>query len=41
MPSKAEFAQDFAVHINDNLSDAKASMKVPEYIRQALTFIKS
>lgn len=41
MPSKAEFAQDFAISINENLDDAKLTLKVPEYIKGALNFIKS
>jgi putative ATP-dependent endonuclease of OLD family len=41
MPTKAEFAQDFAIHIIDNFNDAQSTLKVPEYITNALTFIKS
>jgi phage-related holin len=41
MSTKAEFAQDFAVSINENFADAKLTLKVPEYIKDALNFIKS
>ncbi|KVV16327.1 hypothetical protein AP058_00118 [Flavobacterium sp. TAB 87] len=40
-PSKAEFAQDFSIHILDNLADAKASFKVPKYILNALNHLKN
>lgn len=41
MPSKAEFAQDFAICINDNLEDARKTLVIPTYIKNALNFIKS
>jgi putative ATP-dependent endonuclease of OLD family len=28
-PTKAEFAQDFSIHILENLADAKSTFKVP------------
>jgi putative ATP-dependent endonuclease of OLD family len=34
-PSKAEFAQDFAIHLLENLDEAESDFIVPEYIRQA------
>ncbi len=41
LPTKAEFAQDFAIHINDNIEDAKLNFIIPEYISKALTHITS
>jgi putative ATP-dependent endonuclease of OLD family len=40
MPSKASFAQDFALHITENLSDAKNSLIVPAYISDAFKHLK-
>jgi len=40
-PAKAEFAQDFSIHLLDNLSEAKLSFKVPTYILNALTHLKN
>ncbi len=39
-PAKAEFAQDFSIHLLENLEDAKASFKVPEYILRAFNHLK-
>ncbi|MCF6241152.1 MAG: hypothetical protein L3J74_07390 [Bacteroidales bacterium] len=39
LPAKAEFAQDFAIYINDNIEDAKSYFCVPDYINRALTHI--
>jgi putative ATP-dependent endonuclease of OLD family len=41
LPAKAEFAQDFSIHLLDNLEDAKASFIVPKYILNALTHLKN
>lgn len=41
LPAKAEFAQDFSIHLLDNLEDAKASFIVPTYILNALTHLKN
>ena len=35
-PTKAEFAQDFSIHIIENLADAKSTFKVPTYILNAV-----
>lgn len=40
LPSKAKFAQQFALHIMSNLEDAKKSFSVPEYIKVAFTHLK-
>jgi len=40
-PTKAEFAQDFSIHLLDNLSEAKVSFKVPTYILNALNHLKN
>ena len=40
-PTKAEFAQDFSIHLLENLGDAKASFKVPTYILNALNHLKN
>lgn len=40
-PDKAEFAQDFSIHLIDNLEEAKASFIVPVYILNALTHLKN
>jgi putative ATP-dependent endonuclease of OLD family len=40
MPSKADFAQDFAIHITEHLTVAQASFKVPAYIKKALVHLK-
>ncbi len=39
MPGKAVFAQDFSMHIIDNLTDAKTSFKVPGYIKAAFNHL--
>ena len=39
--SKAEFAQDFSIHLLENLDDAKLSFKVPPYILNALNHLKN
>ena len=39
MPGKAVFAQDFSIHIIENLTDAKASFKVPSYIKAAFAHL--
>lgn len=41
LPAKAEFAQDFSIHLLDNLEEAKASFVVPIYILNALTHLKN
>ena len=41
LPAKAEFSQDFSIHLLDNLEDAKASFIVPKYILNALTHLKN
>lgn len=40
-PTKAEFAQDFSIHLLENLSEAKLSFKVPPYILNALNHLKN
>lgn len=40
MQSKADFAQDFALQIIDNLSEAKKKFIVPTYIKNALEHLK-
>ena len=39
LPSKANFAQDFSIHILDNLENAKKSFVVPPYIQEGLTHL--
>jgi putative ATP-dependent endonuclease of the OLD family len=39
-PTKAEFAQDFSIHLLENLADAKISFKVPPYILSALNHLQ-
>lgn len=41
MPTKAEFAQDFAIYITENLTDAQSTFKVPLYIKDALSHLKT
>jgi len=41
LPAKAEFAQNFAIYINDNIETAEISFYVPEYINRALIHITS
>lgn len=40
-PTKAEFAQDFSIHLLENIDDAKVSFKVPTYILNALNHLKN
>lgn len=40
MPGKADFAQDFALHLNENLPEAKNDFSVPKYIQQAFDHLK-
>ncbi|WP_373943543.1 AAA family ATPase [Polaribacter sejongensis] len=40
LPSKANFAQDFSIHILDNLENAKKSFVVPPYIQEGLTHLR-
>lgn len=40
-PTKAEFAQDFSIHLLENLDEAKESFKVPTYILNALNHLKN
>lgn len=40
LPSKAEFAQDFSIHILDNIEQAKNSFVVPPYIREGLNHLR-
>jgi putative ATP-dependent endonuclease of OLD family len=40
MPTKAVFAQDFALHILENLGEAKQSFTIPQYIITALSKLK-
>jgi putative ATP-dependent endonuclease of OLD family len=40
LPPKAEFAQRLALHIIDNLHEAKKSFSVPEYIKAAFKHLK-
>jgi putative ATP-dependent endonuclease of OLD family len=40
MPSKADFAQDFAIYLIENLHDAKQDFNVPNYIRDAFSHLK-
>jgi putative ATP-dependent endonuclease of OLD family len=41
MPSKAVFAQDFALHIIENIAEAKTSFVVPPYIVKAFNHLKN
>lgn len=41
MPAKAEFAQDFARHLYDNLTVAKDDFRVPGYIQAAFDHLRS
>ena len=40
LPAKAEFAQDFSIHILGNLAQAKTTLTVPPYILQGLAHLK-
>ncbi|MCK9436979.1 MAG: AAA family ATPase [Synergistaceae bacterium] len=40
MPSKAVFAQDFALHILENLDDARQNFVIPQYIKTALSKLR-
>jgi putative ATP-dependent endonuclease of OLD family len=40
LPSKAEFAQDFSIHILENIEDAKGSFVIPPYIQEGLTHLR-
>lgn len=40
MPSKADFAQDFSLHIIEHIQEAKESFIVPEYIVKAFNHLK-
>jgi len=40
LPSKADFAQDFSIHILENLVSAKDSFVVPPYILEGLTHLR-
>jgi putative ATP-dependent endonuclease of OLD family len=40
MPGKADFAQDFARHLHENLLEAKNDFSVPKYIQQAFDHLK-
>jgi putative ATP-dependent endonuclease of OLD family len=40
LPSKAEFAQDFSIHLINNLATAKSTFSVPVYIKQGLNHLK-
>ncbi|NPA44908.1 MAG: AAA family ATPase [Chlorobi bacterium] len=41
LPKKAEFAQDLAIYIMDNIDNAKSTFRIPEYINKALTHLIS
>jgi len=41
MPGKSAFAQEFSLHIMDNIDDAKKSFIVPEYINEAFIHLKA
>jgi len=41
LPAKADFAQDFSLHILSNLPDAKSSFKVPIYMKDAFNHLKN
>jgi len=40
MPEKAVFAQDFSLHILENLDSARQNFVIPQYIKTALTQLK-
>lgn len=40
-PTKAEFAQDFSIHLLENFEEAKKAFNVPPYILNALNHLKS
>ncbi|WP_397300152.1 ATP-dependent nuclease [Nonlabens ulvanivorans] len=40
LPSKADFAQDFSIHILENLISAKDSFVIPPYIQDGLTHLR-
>lgn len=40
MPGKAVFAQDFALHIMDNLDEARKNFVIPQYIKTGLSQLK-
>ncbi len=40
LPSKADFAQDFSIHILENLENAKVSFVIPPYIQEGLTHLR-
>lgn len=40
MPSKAVFAQDFALHILEDLDNARQNFVIPQYIKSALSQLK-
>lgn len=40
LPAKAEFAQDFSIYLLENLSEAKNSFIVPNYITEGLNHLK-
>lgn len=39
-PSKAEFAQEFSIHILENIQQAKLTFTVPKYIKEGLESLK-
>lgn len=39
LPSKAEFAQNFSLHIINSIDEARAGFKIPEYISNAITHL--
>ena len=40
MPTKAVFAQDFALHIFENLDNAKQNFIIPQYIKTGLSQLR-
>jgi putative ATP-dependent endonuclease of OLD family len=40
LPSKAEFAQNFSIHILENIEAAKGSFVIPPYIEEGLAHLK-
>ncbi|MGR7813918.1 ATP-dependent nuclease [Lacinutrix undariae] len=40
LPSKADFAQNFSIHILENLTSAKDSFVIPPYIQEGLTHLR-
>lgn len=40
LPSKADLAQDFSIHILENLESAKTSFIIPPYIQEGLTHLR-